>query len=87
MIGDYDGDPGPMLLRPSKIEIKTTGQLIDELSIINIRIWHLIDKVIEGTATPEEAQQVQVYNSQRNEYVRAIDRRLGEHDIGMKIYA
>lgn len=69
------------------IEIKTTGQLIDELIVANIRIWHLIDLAIAGTITPEEAQAIQRVNRQRNELVRAIDRRFGERDIGGKVYA
>ena len=68
------------------VEVKTTGQLLDELSILNIRIWHLIDKVTDGSATVEEAQAVQTHNSTRNKLVRAIDRRLGGRDIGGKVY-
>jgi hypothetical protein len=68
------------------IEVKTVGQMIDELSILNIRIWMLVDKAMAGTALPEEAQLLQAYNSRRNEYVRAIDRRFHEGDIGKKIY-
>jgi hypothetical protein len=69
------------------IETKTIGQLIDELTITNLKVWHLIDKVMDGTATREEAQAVQTFNLQRSELVRAIDRRLGERDIGGKVYA
>ena len=69
------------------VETKTLGQLIDELTIVNIRIWHLIDKVIDRTATLEEAQAVQSFNAQRSELVRAVDRCLGERDIGGKVYA
>ncbi len=68
------------------IEIKTLGQLIDELVICNIRIWMLIDKVYAGTASLEETQRVQHENSKRTALVRAIDRRLGERDIGGKTY-
>jgi len=68
------------------IDIKTIGQLIDELVIANLKVWHLIDKVMMDTATPDEAKAVQRYNMQRNELVRAIDRRLGERDIGGKVY-
>ncbi len=85
-IGAANPDPGPKATRASSVEVKTVGQLIDELTIMNQRIWALIDKVIAGTATPEEAQNVQKYNAQRNEYVRAIDRRLGQTDIGGKVY-
>jgi len=69
------------------IETKTLGQLIDELTIVNIRIWHLIDRVTAKTATPEEALAVQKFNGQRTELVRAIDKILGERDIGGKVYA
>lgn len=69
------------------IEIKTMGQLVDELIIANLKVWHLIDRVMEGTATIDDAQAVQQFNQQRSELVRAIDRRLGERDIGGKVYA
>jgi hypothetical protein len=69
------------------IETKTLGQLFDELTIANIRIWMLIDKVYAGTATLEEARKVQQVNSTRNELIRAIDRLLDQRDIGEKVYA
>ena len=69
------------------IEIKTIGQLIDELITTNLRIWHLIDKAIAGTVTSEEAQAIQQFNQQRTELVRAINKRFGERDIGGKVYA
>lgn len=68
------------------IEIKTIGQLLDELTICHIRIWMLIDKVMAGTASMEDAQRIQQENAKRNSLVRAIDRRLGERDIGGKTY-
>jgi len=68
-----------------EVEVKTTGQLIDELMIENMKIWHLIDKVNDGTANFQEAQQVQVHNAIRRKLVRAIDRRLGERDIGGRV--
>lgn len=73
-------------MKPLPVEIKTIGQLIDELITESAKTWHLIDKVVDGTATFEEAQQVQVHNAKRNALVRAIDRRLGEPDIGGKVY-
>jgi len=69
------------------IEVKTIGQLIDELIIANLKVWHLIDRVMDGTATIDDARAVQQFNQQRSELVRAIDRRLGEPDIGGKVYA
>ena len=70
-----------------EIETKTLGQLIDELIVVNLKIWHLIDRVMDGSGTLEDAQAVQGFNSQRSELVRTIDKRLGERDIGGKVYA
>ena len=69
------------------IETKTLGQMIDELCVVNLKIWHLIDRVMDGSGTLEDAQSVQEFNSQRAELVRVIDKRLGERDIGGKVYA
>ena len=69
------------------IETKTLGQLIDELIVVNLKIWHLIDRVMDGSGTLKDAREVQGFNSQRSELVRALDRRLGERDIGGKVYA
>jgi len=85
-INSVPTEPEPKATRPGGVEVKTVGQLIDELSIINIRIWMLIDKVMAGTATPEESRSVQVNNAKRNEYVRVIDRILKQADVGGKIY-
>jgi hypothetical protein len=79
-----DGDVWGPKLEP--VETKTIGQLIDELTILNIRIWMLIDTAEAGSASPDVAQAIQKYNATRNQYVRAIDRRLGERDIGEKVY-
>lgn len=68
------------------VEIKSLGQLVDELSILNIRIWILIDRVMNGNATVEDGMLVQQYNAKRTEYIRAIDRRVGERSIEEKTY-
>ena len=66
-----------------QIELKTIGELIDELSIINIRIWHKVDQGLSGDDHAiVEAQQ---FTSRRNALIRAINRRL-EPD-GMSIPA
>lgn len=81
-----DNDVSPKTLRDNPIAVKSLGQLIDELSIINIRIWMLIDKVMTGVATPEEAKSVQEYNAMRNKYVRAIDALLAQNTVPAKHY-
>jgi len=68
------------------IETKTIGELIDGLITTSLAIWHLIDKVVAGTATLEEAQQVQLSNQVRSELISAINKRLGERSITRKIH-
>ena len=63
----------------------TVGELIDRLTIANLKVWHLIDRVRSGEATLEEAQAVQSWNDTRTELIRAIDRELGDRDIGGKV--
>lgn len=64
----------------TSIEVKTIGQLIDELTVVNIRIWHAVDKMAAGESSPEETQKTQLANSQRRQLVQAITRRLGDLD-------
>jgi RNA processing factor Prp31 len=71
-----------------EIDIKSIGTLIDELSIINIRIWMMIDIVTGNdikTHTEEDiantARKLQELNAKRTKLIRAIDERLGEKDI------
>lgn len=51
---------------------KTIAELIDELSIINIKIFMLIEKVQQKKATLEEAERVQILNKQRSKLMNAI---------------
>lgn len=51
---------------------KTISELIDELSIVNIKIFMLIEKVQQKKATLEEAEKVQILNKQRSKLMNAI---------------
>lgn len=51
---------------------KTLAELIDELSIINIKVFFLIEKVQNKTATLEEAEKIQTLNKQRSKIMNAI---------------
>ncbi len=72
---------------PLSVEIKTVAQLLDELITCALRIWHLVDRVNAGDSTPGTAQTVQALNNRRHELMRAIDRRLGQQDIGPKVFS
>ena len=52
---------------------KTIGELIDELSIINIKIFMLVEKVQNNEHTREEAKKVQDLNLQRSKLKNAIN--------------
>jgi hypothetical protein len=52
---------------------KTIGELIDELSVINIKIFVLVDKVMANEHTKEEAKTIQDLNIQRSKLKNAIN--------------
>lgn len=66
-----------------EVEIKSTAVLLDELIILNIRIWNMIDFITlnKDTRIAEVANYaitVQELNARRTALIRAIDGRLGE---------
>jgi len=69
------------------IDQKSIGQLIDELTIINIRSWFAQEKIMDKSLSVEErvkaAEDAQRFNSKRTKLVQAIDKRLG--DDGMSV--
>lgn len=73
------------------IDNKTIGQLIDELTVTNMRCWFAQEKLMDESLSEEErlyaAIQAQNSNSKRNKLIRAIDYRLGEeHTVDEKSY-
>ena len=51
---------------------KTVAELFDELSVTNIKIFFLIEKIQDGKGTVEEGQKVQLLNRHRSELMNAI---------------
>lgn len=51
---------------------KTISELIDELTIVNIKIYHLVDKVESGEFEKAEAQKLQSLNKYRSQLKNAI---------------
>lgn len=76
------------------IEQKTLGQLIDELTIVNLKCWMSIDMLNHYTKTGEDikagkqANLVHKLNQRRNSLVQAIDNLMGfgEFTTTDKIY-
>lgn len=52
---------------------KTIGELIDGLGIVNIKIFHLVDKVQRNEHTLEDAKKIQDLNTLRSQYTNAIN--------------
>jgi hypothetical protein len=52
---------------------KTLAQLIDELSVTNIKIFMLVDKVQKNEHTKEDAKRIQDLNMFRAELMNAIN--------------
>jgi len=65
------------------VAIKSTGTLIDELSIINIKSFMAQEEVcalLDPVAIANAAKRAQSLNARRNALIRAIDERLGESE-------
>lgn len=52
---------------------KTIGALFDELSITNIKIFFLVEKVQNDNFEKEDAKKIQDLNKYRSELVNAIN--------------
>ena len=53
---------------------KTVGQIIDELTITNIKIFYLVEKVIQNKHSTEDAKKIQDLNSYRSELVNELNK-------------
>lgn len=51
---------------------KSISELIDELSVTNIKIFFLIERIQDGKGTLEEGQKVQNLNKYRSKLMNAI---------------
>ena len=52
---------------------KSIGTLIDELSVTNIKIFYLVDKVKKNKHTRADAKKLQDLNQYRSELVNALN--------------
>jgi hypothetical protein len=60
---------------------KSIATLIDELSITNIKIFMLVDKVQRNDFTKEEAKKIQDLNTYRAQLMNAINKHFSEAEI------
>lgn len=52
---------------------KSISELIDSLSVTNIKIFHLVDKVQKNEHTREEAKKLQDLNTYRSQVMNALN--------------
>lgn len=57
---------------------KSLAELIDELTIVNIKIFMLIEKVEEEIDQPGDAKKIQTLNKYRSQLKNAINEEFGE---------
>jgi hypothetical protein len=60
---------------------KSIAQIIDELSITNIKIFMLVDKVQRNDFTKEEAKKIQDLNTYRAELMNALNKEFKDKEI------
>lgn len=68
----------------SNIVFKTTAELIDELSIANIKCFMAQEDIMcasNDATVAKAAKDAQKLNARRSQLIRAINERLGESDI------
>ena len=62
--------------------METIGNLIDKLTIVNLRIWNAEDKKRDTSASDKEIADAtritNVVNSQRNDLIQEIDEKINE---------
>ena len=62
------------------------GELVDKLSIIHLKIWHLEERIADKDAPDEDVErmcdQVVGLNTARNEIVQGIDEMLESRQSG-----
>ena len=60
--------------------VKTIGELFDILSVTNIKIYHLVEKVQRNEHTKEDAKKLQDLNSYRSQVTNAINKYFNERE-------
>ena len=60
---------------------KSIATLIDELSVTNIKVFVLVDKVQQNEHTKKDAKKLQDLNSYRSELVNGLNREFKEKEI------
>lgn len=60
---------------------KTIATIIDELSVTNIKIYHLVDKIQKNKHTRADAKKLQDLNKFRSVLCNALNKEFKEREI------
>lgn len=60
---------------------KTIATIIDELSVTNIKIYHLVDKIQKNKHTRADAKKLQDLNKFRSALCNALNKEFKEREI------
>lgn len=66
---------------------KTIGQLIDELSVTNIKIFMMVEKVERKEDKPGDSQKMNKLVKYRSQLINAINEELGDESSITKVYS
>lgn len=65
---------------------KSISELIDELSVTNIKIYMMVEEVEAGRNSKEDAQKMQSLIKYRSALKNAINQELGDRKEEQKVY-
>lgn len=65
---------------------KSIGQVIDELSVTNIKIYMKVEEVEAGKNEAQDAQKLQKLIKYRSQLINAINEELGDSSEIVKVY-
>lgn len=72
-------------LNKSKAMKKSIATLIDELTVTNIKIFHLVDTIEKGEHTLDDAKKAQVLNKYRSKLCNSLNRDLKQQEHNIRV--
>ena len=64
---------------------KSLSTLIDELTVTNIKIFHLVDKIEKNKHTKEDARKAQKLNAYRGKITNALNKEFKQNESRIRV--
>ena len=64
---------------------KSLSTLIDELTVTNIKIFHLVDKIEKNKHTKEDARKAQELNAYRGKTMNALNKEFKQKESRIRV--